>query len=336
MAGLSGDKLADRIGGIVTKQALSKYENDQMKPSGAVLVALSESLNVPVDYFYRPDTVQIPDFEFRKLTRLSKTDEVSIRQKALDFCERYFEIENLMNLEHPFANPFKERKAETQEDVENVAVKLRSLWNLGEYAVPNIVGLCEEHGIKILEIEAPVEFDGLSGNIDGYPEIFLNKNMQDITRKRFTVLHELSHLLLTFPDADSRKRERLCQHFAGAFLIPKDVFIKLLGEKRSELNLPELISIKETYGISIQAIVARACTLGIITEAHYQRFRVWINQHGYRINEPGNYIGIEQSNRFENLVMRAVSEEVISQSKSAALLNMDIASFRSKYLSNAD
>jgi hypothetical protein len=43
-----------------------------------------------------------------------------------------------------------------------------------------------------------------------------------IVRKRFTVGHELGHLLLDFTDATP---EKLCHTFAGALLLPKENMI---------------------------------------------------------------------------------------------------------------
>lgn len=47
MAGLSMDELARRLGGIVTKQAIAKYETGQMRPSPEVLERLAQVLDIP-------------------------------------------------------------------------------------------------------------------------------------------------------------------------------------------------------------------------------------------------------------------------------------------------
>ena len=43
---LTLDALAEKMGGIVTKQALSKYEQNQAQPSPIVLTKLSAALGV--------------------------------------------------------------------------------------------------------------------------------------------------------------------------------------------------------------------------------------------------------------------------------------------------
>ncbi len=54
MAGLSQEELSARMGGKVTKQAISKYEKGLMMPEASTtLIALSDALAVSVDYFFR-------------------------------------------------------------------------------------------------------------------------------------------------------------------------------------------------------------------------------------------------------------------------------------------
>jgi transcriptional regulator with XRE-family HTH domain len=59
MKGLSMDELCSAMGNIVSKMAISKYENGQLAPNSGVIIALSKALSQPVDYFFRPFTVQV-------------------------------------------------------------------------------------------------------------------------------------------------------------------------------------------------------------------------------------------------------------------------------------
>ena len=51
---------------------------------------------------------------------------------------------------------------------------------------------------------------------------------------------------------------------------------------------------------------------------------------GWKVEEPYKYEGKETSNRFNQLLFRALSEELISYSKAAALSNMKQSEFRTK------
>lgn len=80
--------------------------------------------------------------------------------------------------------------------------------------------------------------------------------------------------------------------------------------------------------ISMQALVYRAKNLGLISENYLKQFYMVFNQLGFRVTEPVDYEGMEHSNRFSQLLFRALAEEFISISKAAALKNQKLAEFR--------
>ena len=68
MAGMSLQNLADKLGNIVTKQSLNKYEQGKMKPDSNLIIKLANILNVSVDYFFASPAVEInlANVDFRK------------------------------------------------------------------------------------------------------------------------------------------------------------------------------------------------------------------------------------------------------------------------------
>lgn len=256
----------------------------------------------------------------------------SIKQNVTDFVERYIEVEQFLNITSSFVNPVKDIHISTIQDINKAALKVRSEWQLGLNALSNVVDVLEDKNIKLIEVDAPDEFDGFSGWADDkIPIIVINKNYK-IERKRLTALHELGHLILNLKDGISTKeKERFCFQFAGAMLIPESTFKNELGNVRSYISVPELVAVKETYGISIQAIMARAKDLKVINESQFISFRKFITQN--RTEEGmGNYIGREQTFRFNQLVNRAAAENVISMSKAANLSNMKLSEFRKEFV----
>lgn len=331
-AGLSQDELVNRVSGMISKNAISKYEKGEMMADGKVIIALAKALNIDPDYFFRSFRVEIDKIEFRKKKKISVKEVKAIKQKVTDIMERYLEIEQFLSIESSFHNPISHIKISSKRDVEYAVNELLGSWRLGYNALPNVIELLEDKEIKIVEIEAPEEFDGFSGWADGkYPIIVVNKTY-GVERKRLTALHELGHLLLTFSEDIGQKiREKMCFQFGGAMLMPEETFRNEIGHHRSHIPTAELILIKETYGISVQAIMQRAKDLGIITEFTFLNFRKHISKN--RKEEGlGNYIGKEESNRFKQLVYRAASEEIISMSKAANLFNQKLALFRKEFM----
>lgn len=332
LASLSQDQLVEKMEHVVSKNAISKYEKGEMMADSTILLALSKALNVKPDYFFRPFTVEIENVEFRKKQKLSVKKVSAIKQTVTDFVERYIEVEQFLNIVSDFSNPVKDLLVSTIKDVDKAALILREKWELGLNALPNIIDLLEDKEIKVIEVDAPDEFDGFSGWADGkIPIIVVNQNY-NVERKRLTALHELGHLILNLNENISyREKERLCFQFAGAMLIPEPTFKTELGNVRSHFSVPELIAVKETYGISIQAIMARAKDLGVINESQFIAFRKWISRN--RTEEGlGRYKGSEHTFRFKQLIYRAAAEEVISLSKAANLSNQKLAQFRKEFV----
>ena len=332
LASLSQDQLVERMGNVVSKNAISKYEKGEMMANSTVLLALSKALNVKPDYFFRPFTVEIDKVEFRKKQKLSVKKVNSIKQTVTDFVERYIEIEQFLNITSAFTNPVNNLSIATLKDIDRAALQVRAHWNLGLNALPSVIDLLEENEIKVFEVDAPDAFDGFSGWADGKIPIFVMNKNYPAERKRLTALHELGHLILKLDETISdREKERFCFRFAGAMLMPEPTFKSEIGAARSHFSVPELIAVKETYGISIQAIMARAKDLGVINESQFIAFRKWISRN--RTEEGlGHYQGSEQPSRFKQLIYRATAEEIISLSKAANLSNQKLAQFRKEFV----
>jgi len=168
---------------------------------------------------------------------------------------------------------------------------------------------------------------------ESIPVIVINRSrVKKIDRVRFTVMHELGHLLLPIKHLPENKKEILCHQFAGAMLFPEEAVYMELGKSRNRLLIQELGSLKLQYGISIQAIVMRLKVLGIISDRYCSQFFFYLNQMNWKIDEPYEYEGVEKSNRFEQLLFRALAEEQISMSKAASLNNQKVADFKAHSL----
>jgi Zn-dependent peptidase ImmA (M78 family)/DNA-binding XRE family transcriptional regulator len=332
MAGLSLEELSEKMKTVagekaVSKQAIHQFEQGKSKPESDTLFALAKTLGVDLNYFFREPIISLGKIEYRKKTKLTKTEEISVQEKAKDVLERYFELEDLMNASLTFKNPLEASQCHitNQNDIETVAEALREKWNLGTSPIQNVLELLENEGIKVVEISTGDGFQGFYANANNQTVVVLNQN-DDTVRKRFTALHELGHTILTF--ADGFDVEKGCHSFAGAMLFPKKQVVQAFSEKRKKISLAELIQLKTHFGISIQAILARLKNLGIINDATYKGFIIWMSTAGLRKNEPGKYTGIEKALRFNQLLYRAAAEEIISLSKAASLGNMSLTSFR--------
>lgn len=327
MAGMSLQSLADKLENVVTKQALSKYELGQMKPDSDLVIKIANILNVSVNYFYTEPSrdIELKNIDFRKYaSKVSSTEEEAILEKAKDAFERYFELEEILNIEseHQF---FQYKPViSTPEDAEEAANQLRIEWNLGYDPIPDVVEMLEDKGYKVIEIESPSSFDGMKATIVDEKVIVLRKTGadDDVVRKRFTALHELAHHSLVFDDNLSPKEEeKLCHAFASALLYPAEMAQKELQAGRFHFYERELVLIKQRWGISISAIFSRALSLGIINDSVYKRFNMGYRSRKYHLPnaEPGKFGSNEKPVRMERLVYIGLGKEMLSINEAAWL-----------------
>lgn len=334
MNGFSLQDLADALGGTLSRQALHRYEKGEVIPDAEKINMLSKALKISPDYFFRTTRIDFSDIEYRKLGRMSQKDVAVINETTKEYLSRYLELEEIIGLPHGFENPLKNYgKIATYEQVNKAAKLLREKWSLGTGPIFNVVELLEDKNIKVVKLNVDEDFDGLQTFVNGsIPVVAYNErkaNKPD--RMRFTLLHELAHLLLEFGDVTEKQRETLCHQFAGAVLLPEEAIIAELGKHRTKLSTLELGNIKKQYGISMQAIVMRANVCGIINDNYTKKFFFLIKQQNWKVDEPIEYHGIEESNRFEQLLFRALIEEQISMSKAASLSNQSLAEFKKKH-----
>ena len=333
MNGFSLQDLSDNLGNKITRQALHKYEKGEVNPDSEMLDILCEALRVRPDYFTRETIVELGAINFRKLQRFPPKEQSCIIERTREVLSRYLELEEILGLKKTFEHPVPNSKINSPEDIEGIAHKIREKWKLGNGPIINVAELLEENNIKVLELDTKEGFDGMQTwiNEKDIPVIVLNVGkLKSNDRKRFTAFHELGHLLLPLEGIDEKLAERYCHRFAGAMLFPREAIVNEIGNKRSKISIQELGFLKAQYGISIQAMIFRLGDLGIITENYKRYYFQYINQMGWKVEEPYIYEGKETSNRFEQLIYRALAEDIISMSKAASLKNMKLAEFRSK------
>lgn len=329
-AGLSLRELAEKVG--LSHAAIKKYEDEVATPSSAMLIKLAQTLQVRTEYFFRPDTAVLEGIEYRKRGSLLKKRLEAIEHEVLDQIERRTELESLFPASSlvefaPVAGL--PGKIVNFSQIEEVAECVRNAWALGYAPIRELIDVLETHGIRVFMIDAHADpkFDGLAAVVNGLPVIVVGSNWPG-DRQRFTMAHELGHLMLADRLADDLDEELACNRFAGAFLLPRHSALQELGRHRSYIELKELSLLKEEFGLSMSAALYRARDLGIVTPAWRDEQARLFRSQGWHITEPGAPYPVEQPHVFEQLVFHALAEDYIGESKAAELMGMQLVAFR--------
>jgi len=323
---LTLDALSAKMGGIVTKQALSKYELDQAQPSPLVLTKLSAALGVKASYFLSQCQIRVEFIAYRKKLSLTEREKTRVKSVVTQCLEDRIRVQTLVGQTKTDVLPWNKLAISSLEDAEKQASHMRTLWELGASPISDVVGTLEEHQLCVLSIEADEKFDGMSAlGYDTTGNILAGAivSREDVPgeRQRLNLTHELGHLVLKIPG--SIDEEEAAFRFASAFLAPADRLIKQVGSQRSYIHISELLILKKQFGISIQALLRRMRELGIINDSYYRRWCIYISKTGWKKHEPDE-LARERPQWLTRNLSRLVGEGAIPREEAERMLGAGI------------
>jgi Zn-dependent peptidase ImmA (M78 family) len=329
--------LADSVSPKISAQAISKYETDKMMPSSAVLVGLGKALGVSLDFLMGGQVEALSGIEFRKHSSTSAKDRAQAEAIVIEKLEDYLAIEEILELAPP-SDPFGDvitKKVESFEAVDQVARKLRKEWKLGIDPIPSMAGLLEDKGIKVIEADLPERFDGLACDVQRSgekpnTEVVVVSSRTNIERKRFNLAHELAHRVIHATDNPNIALEKAMNRFAGAFLIPTEHLVDEVGAQRHGMTYHEIMRLKRYYGVSAAAMLMRLGQVGILPQtvieyAFRSYARSWRTKEPNPIRDDEGFGAFEKPQRFQQLVWRALGEELISPVRAAQFLRLPLS-----------
>jgi Zn-dependent peptidase ImmA (M78 family)/transcriptional regulator with XRE-family HTH domain len=262
------------------------------EPGQGILNKIAKELSIPPFAFFMERTPSlhdvIPDFRSPTPTPAAKAKETiqSIQfaegaQKALDQ-----DSEGVSDLPH-----FTVTKSD---GVDDFALLARQYFNI---TVEDQIEardarafyiICrkkiEDRGIFVLHDTFP-EQDGSGFCLSHatHPIIVVNTKKQTKGRRLFTLIHELAHVLMrksgiSDPFVRENSTERLCNRFAGSFLVPKSYVSSLLRVPFS--NDPDVDDVKwasRRLKISQEATVFRLQQLGLYKHGSYDKWKALVH-----------------------------------------------------------
>lgn len=171
--------------------------------------------------------------------------------------------------------------------VRRVAADTRAILGLPPTgAVSNVIRSAERKGVVIAPLTVDVS-DAVSDGVTypGKTLIGYFPESKPGDRLRFTIAHELGHLVLHRyrRPKDVSLMEREANEFAGEFLLPEPDARAVLS---SSMMLEDYRYVKSGWGISIAATVRRAFDLGVIDGNKYKSLYVRMAQRHWTKHEP--------------------------------------------------
>ena len=310
----------------MTATAVSKYEKGEIIPDSKKLIDFANAYNVnSIDLLKVYNAPKMKFNSFRKRKRLVGKNLELLENLIQDEVAKYLEV---IELNNTVLQSIKLKKylCNSLEDAENAANDFRNFIKISnKQPISDLTNIFENLGIVIIHIKNPDErfndFDGLSEFVNNIPVIVILDGIKDGARQRFTIAHELGHLLLNIKD-EELDEEKLCNRFASALLMPKEAVINEFGLSRNHINFFELTAFKLEFKVSYTAIAYRLKDLNIISDYFYKNLSFYLSQ---RIGKnDSNPIQPETSYQFKKIVYKLEADEIISISKACELLGVSI------------
>jgi Zn-dependent peptidase ImmA (M78 family)/transcriptional regulator with XRE-family HTH domain len=349
--GLSVDDVVKKISGV-TINTVKRWETkgSAAKPTFAQVEKLSKIYKRPLSAFLLPAPPKESPFpkDFRTLpseekSSLNPKTHLAIR-KARRF--QYSAIELIKELGE-------ERKklavkANLSDNPETLAEKMRIQFGIKgfplrasftkEAALDAWIKTLENNGVLVFQISITKnkEIRGFSLIDEDVPVIVLRRS-DETSAKIFTLFHELAHLLLReggicdLEESDI-SHERFCNHFAGAFLVPKDKLLNhsIVKAKARTREWPEnlLRNIARDFNVSIEVILRRLLILGLTTREYYlKKHKEWKSKYKEPFGRKDEKTEIkiclqERGKKYTSMVFDAYEQRKIDEMRAADYLGV--------------
>ncbi|MFE4679195.1 ImmA/IrrE family metallo-endopeptidase [Streptomyces sp. NPDC056723] len=191
--------------------------------------------------------------------------------------------------------PYATEASLSNDDIEEFAARTREALRLApDKPIPHLTRALERAGVAV----APIVLPDPSGDTPsptnkhfgvsywaGIAETALIAYFPGPSgdRDRFTLAHELGHLVLHTFRPRAADPEGEANRFAAALLVPME---RAKQELTDRLTLEGFARRKATWGVSIQALILRGAAVGNINEARKRSLYVQLSQKGWRKQEP--------------------------------------------------
>lgn len=284
--GKSQSRLAQEAG--ISQAAISKIEAGLIsEPAEDVIDKLAAAVGFPRSIFFEPDRsfgLPISLHGNAMYRRKASTGNRVLEKLEADLNIRLMHIRRLLaatDLEAQLPLPALDVD-EYDGNVELIAEMVRRTWLIPNGPLHDLTSYIERAGIIVVECDlSTIGVDGLTIRSLGAPPCIFIDQTAPGDRQRFTLAHELGHLVMH--SVPSPKMEDEANLFASALLMPRrDIRPYLLGK----ITIQKLASLKPIWRVSMASLLMCCQAMSVVTDAQAQYLWRQMSAMGLRRAEP--------------------------------------------------
>ncbi|MER5839748.1 ImmA/IrrE family metallo-endopeptidase [Streptomyces prasinus] len=214
----------------------------------------------------------------------------------------------------------------------DAARRVRRVWSMAPGPVPDMVAVLENAGALVITMDLDSDLlDAVSQwDEDGQPLLLVNTRAPG-DRRRFSIAHELGHLVMHAEPGTGSTQEKQADAFAAEFLMPASDIRRAFS---GGVDLAMLTQLKRVWGVSMSALLRRAQTLNAISEWQYRTLMIEMSTLGYRTAEPVEVLP-EQPRRLPALVHSLLTDRQLPLEDAAACAHLLPEDFQRLYVEGA-
>jgi Zn-dependent peptidase ImmA (M78 family)/transcriptional regulator with XRE-family HTH domain len=281
--GFQQGEAAERLG--VAQATLSRAENGIIDPSNELVDGAAVVYDFPRTFFFQPDTVYGAPVSVHPMWR--KKASVTAREMdrvVADINLRLIHIRRLLEAAEIDQGAGVPRlDVEDYGDPEAIAGIVRAHWKVPQGPVANLTSLVEGAGVVVVHSSlGDSSVSGVTFAVAGMPPLIILNAEQPADRLRFTLAHELGHLVMhRFP---TPTMEDEANAFAGALLMPAKDIRPYFSGRRVDFAL--LAALKPEWKVAMQSMLMRARSLGVVTPNQERYLWQQFSARKMRLREP--------------------------------------------------
>ncbi|WNO70156.1 ImmA/IrrE family metallo-endopeptidase [Streptomyces sp. AM8-1-1] len=271
----------------VSQGYVSRAESGRLAVSGERLHLYAAALGYPTELLLLNPQVHgvgIGLVHHRKRASLTAT---ALRRQHAQLALTRIQLDGIMGGRYPPAAgraSVPSLSVDAFTSAKDAAREVRTAWRMQSGPVSDVTSVVEAAGVLVVSrdlgsrrLDAVSQWDGVQA-----PLLLVNDQAPG-DRYRFSLAHELGHLVLHRAPGDSAAQEREADDFASEFLMPaRDIHSVFTGR----IDLSVLAELKGRWRVSMAALLRRAHSLSAVSDWQYRSLMVEMSALGYRTAEP--------------------------------------------------
>ena len=302
--------------------------------SSETIGAIANALSFPLDFFFQSEPrlgFGSSSLYYRKMSTITAADRKSISsitnlsriglKRLLDAVEVDTDLSlPRVHLKDVGGSPSK------------AASVIRAAWGLPDGPVQHLTSFVERCGIIIIESDFGTRgISGTSMRLANLPPLIFLNNSLPPDRYRFTLAHELGHLVLH--DAPRETMEDEADDFASELLLQKTEFKVSVSQFGARPTLRNLVALKPYWKVAISSMIIRLGDLGIISDDYKRSMFIQMSTLKMRMTEPQPF-DKETPTLYANIIKSALGDLPTEMDIPAKIMKMPADVFTRLYASS--